>query len=144
MKYLLLLALFTSCVPATQQLPVKPQPAVYQAAQRDIHAAVLRVISDAPAVPSYNPGGANGYERAPSELWLLTSSDPARGLISARAESRASGFFGSNAEPDIHEVEVALSSVNEVQTRVSVSGTPQTERLAETIYAQLDAQFERP
>lgn len=135
--------ILTSCVPATEQLPVNPAPVTYQGSREEVYGSVLQIIADDPGVPSYNPGGIDGYERGPSGPWVIVSSNPVTGVVSARAESSASGFLGSNAEPDVHELEVRLSSVNEEppQTRVSVQGTPQAQGLAEAIHAQLEERF---
>ena len=147
MKHLNLYIIFglfvlTSCVPATEQLPVAPAPLSYQGAQEEVYDAVLQIISASPGVPAYNPGGLDGYERGPSGPWEITLSDSPRS-VSARAESRASGFLGSNAEPDVHEIDVRLSGAGERRTRVSVQGTPQAQGLAERIYAELDGAFGR-
>ena len=136
------LLIFTSCVPATEQLPIAPAPITYQGAREEVHETVVQTVVGSPGVPGYNPGGLDGYERAPSGPWEIVASDPPRS-VSARAESRASGFLGSNAEPDVHEIEVRLSEVGGVATQVSVQGTPQAQLLAETIYAQLDERFRR-
>ena len=132
----------SSCVPATEQLPVAPAPVSYEGAQEEVYETVLQTISDSPGVPSYNPGGLDGYERGPSGPWVLTSSNPPQS-VSAQTESSASGFLGSNAEPDVHEIDVRLSEIGEGQTRVSVQGTPQAQGLAEVIYARLDERFGR-
>ncbi len=136
------LLILTSCVPATEQLPVVPVPVTYRGAQEEVYETVLRTISASPGVPTYNPGGLDGYERAPSGPWVITSSSPPQS-VSAQAESSASGFLGSNAEPDVHEIDVRLSEAGERRTRVSIQGTPQAQRLAETIYAELDEEFEK-
>ena len=140
----ILLGLFvlTSCVPATEQLPVAPAPVFYQGAQEQVYEAVLQTISASPGVPAYNPGGIDGYERGPSGPWMITSSNPPQS-VSAQTESSASGFLGSNAEPDVHEIDVRLSGAGERGTRVSVQGTPQAQGLAERIYAELDEGFGR-
>ncbi len=140
------LILLTSCVPATEQLPVDPAPIIYQGSREEVYANVLQTIADDPGVPSYNPGGIDGYERGPSGPWVITASSPTTGVISAQAESSASGFLGSNAEPDVHELEVRLSSVSvePPQTQVSVQGTPQAQGLAEAIHTQLDERFGQP
>ena len=140
------LIFLASCVPATEQLPVDPAPVVYQGNKEEVYASVLQIVANDPGVPSYNPGGIDGYERAPSGPWVIVSSSPTTGVVSARAESSASGFLGSNAEPDVHELEVRLSSVSlePPQTQVSVQGTPQAQGLAEAIHAQLEERFGRP
>ena len=149
MKFNLLLGILiflASCVPATEQLPIDPTPVVYQGIKEEVYASVLQIIADDPGVPNYNPGGIDGYERGPSGPWVIVSSSPTTGVVSARAESSASGFLGSNAEPDVHELEVRLSSVSiePPQTEVSVEGTPQAQKLAGAIRAQLDERFGRP
>lgn len=139
------LTALTSCVPATEQLPVDPVPVTYAGTLAEVYASVLRTISDDPGVPSYNPGGMDGYERAPSGPWTLMQDSGTREVVSAQTTSSASGFLGSNAEPDVHEIDVRLSTVSEEppHTKVSVQGTPQAKGLAERIYAQLDERFER-
>lgn len=131
-----------SCVPATTQAPVAPAPVTYQGAREEVYERVLQTISESPGVPPYNPGGLDGYERGPSGPWMINASNPPQS-VSAQAESSASGFLGSNAEPDVHEIDVRLSGVGERRTRVSIRGTPQTQRLAEAIYVALDEGFER-
>ena len=143
--FILVLLVLTSCVPATEQLPVDPVPVTYKGTQAEVYASVLQTVSDDPGVPSYNPGGMDGYERAPSGPWTITQESGSNEGVSAQTTSSASGFLGSNAEPDVHEIDVRLSAVSEEppQTRVSVQGTPQAKGLAERIYAQLDERFER-
>ena len=144
--FLLILALLgtlTSCVPATEQLPTNPIPITYQGTRAEVYTVILEIISADPGVPSYNPGGMDGYERGPSGPWVITERDGANERISAQATSSASGFLGSNAEPDVHELDVTLSIVGEdpPRTRVSVQGTPQAKTLAQNIYTQLDERF---
>ena len=61
------------------------------------------------------------------------------GLIVAEARSRAAGFVGSDAPPDVHRlnVEVTPLSSDPPRTRVTARGTPFTgaflERLEETL-----------
>lgn len=143
--FILLSLALTSCVPATEQRPVDPVPVTYRGTQTEVYASVSQTVSNDPGVPSYNPGGMDGYERAPSGPWTITQDSGSNEVVSARATSSASGFLGSNAEPDVHEINVRLSVVSEEppQTRVSVQGTPQAEGLAERIYAQLDERFGR-
>ena len=136
------LFILTSCVPATEQRPVAPAPVTYQGAQEEVYESVLQTIAASPGVPAYNPGGIDGYERAPSGPWVIALNDPPQS-VSAQAESSASGFLGSNAEPDVHKIDVRLSGAGERRTRVSVQGTPQAQRLAERIYAELDEGFGR-
>ena len=142
---LALLGTLTSCVPATEQLPTSPVPVTYQGTRAEVYTVILEIISADPGVPSYNPGGLDGYERGPSGPWVITGRDGANERISARATSSASGFLGSNAEPDVHELDVVLSTLgeNSPQTRVSVQGTPQAKTLAQSIYVQLDERFRR-
>ena len=131
--------LLGSCAPAATD--ASSEPAVYAAPFDEVFNAILGIIAADPAVPAYSPGGVNNYRRGPSTPWLVTVSDREAGLIVAEARSRAAGFVGSSAPPDVHTVNVRLERVGEERTRVSARGTPYTRRFLDRLEAALAEQF---
>ena len=131
--------LLGSCAPAATD--ASSEPAVYAAPFDEVFNAILGIIAADPAVPAYSPGGVNNYRRGPSTPWLVTVSDREAGLIVAEARSRAAGFVGSSAPPDVHTVNVRLERVGEGRTRVSARGTPYTKRFLVRLEAALAEQF---
>ena len=129
--------LLSACAPTVQT--AQTAPAVYDAPSSAVFTAVLETIAADPGVAPYNPGGVNGYRRGASTPWLVTVSDREAGLIVAEARSRAAGFVGSDAPPDVHRINVEVTplSVGPPRTRVAARGTPFTraflERLEETL-----------
>ena len=136
---LALWAFLGGCAPAATD--ASSEPAVYAAPFDEVFNAILGIIAADPAVPAYSPGGVNNYRRGPSTPWLVTVSDREAGLIVAEARSRAAGFVGSSAPPDVHTVNVRLESVGEERTRVSARGTPYTKRFLVRLEAALAEQF---
>ena len=136
---LLLSALLGSCAPATTD--ASSEPALVAAPFDEVFNATLGIIAADPAVPAFSPGGVNNYRRGPSTPWLVTVSDREAGLIVAEARSRAAGFVGSSALPDVHTVNVRLESVGETRTRISARGTPYTRRFLGRLEAALIERF---
>ncbi len=131
--------LLSSCAPAVTD--ASSEPAVYAAPFDEVFNAVLDTVAADPAVPAYSPGGVNNYRRGPSTPWLVTVSDREAGLIVAEARSRAAGFVGSSAPPDVHTVNVRLERVGEERTRASARGTPYTKRFLARLGAALSERF---
>ena len=134
-----LLTLLSACAPAATD--VSSEPALYAAPFDAVFNATLEIIAADPAVPAYSPGGVNNYRRGPSTPWLVTVSDREAGLIVAEARSRAAGFVGSSAPPDVHTLNVRLERVGETRTQVSARGTPYTRRFLGRLEAALTKQF---
>jgi len=116
----------------------------YAAPYDNVFTAVLEAIAADPGLPPYNPGGVNGYRRGPSTPWLIVTSDRDAGLIVAEARSRAAGFVGSDAPPDVHQVNVLLQDAggSPPRTVVSVRGTPFTRPFLNRLALALSARFE--
>jgi len=141
--WLLLLALaLAACAPAASD--VRTAPVTYAASYETVFTAVVQFIAQDSGVPPYNPGGVNGYRRGPSTLWLIVASDRDAGLIVAEARSRAAGLVGSDAPPDVHQVNILLreSGTDPTRTQVSVRGTPFTRVFWNRLTLALAAQFE--
>lgn len=136
---LVLLVLLNGCAPAATD--ASSEPAVYAAPFDEVFNAVLDTVAADPAVPAYSPGGVNNYRRGPSTPWLVTVSDRGAGLIVAEARSRAAGYVGSSAPPDVHTVNVRLERVGATRTRVSARGTPYTKRFLARLGAALSERF---
>lgn len=137
--WLLLLAL-VSCTPAASE--VRSEAVTYAAPYEAVFTAVVRFIAQDSGIPPYNPGGVNGYRRGPSTPWLIVSSDRSAGLIVAEARSRAAGLVGSDAPPDVHQVNVLLQKTDRAYTQVAVRGTPFTRVFWHRLRLALAAQFE--
>lgn len=135
---LALSVLLSGCAPAATD--ASSEPAVYAAPFNEVFNASLEIIAADPAVPAYSPGGVNNYRRGPSTPWLVRVSDREAGLIVAEARSRAAGFVGSSAPPDVHTVNVRLERLGE-RTRVSARGTPYTKRFLGRLAAALAERF---
>lgn len=137
---LALLWLLAACAPATD---VRSGPTTYPAPFDAVYTAVLRFIAADSGIPPYNPGGVNGYRRGPSTPWLIVSSDREAGLIVAQARSRAAGFVGSDAPPDVHQLNVLLQDLGgePPRTAVSVRGTPHTRVFVNRLEAHLSKAF---
>lgn len=135
----LLLAL-VSCAPAASD--VRTEAVTYAAPYEAVFTAVVRFIAQDAGIPPYNPGGVNGYGRGPSTPWLVTASDRDAGLIVAEARSRAAGLVGSDAPPDVHQVNVLLIKTDRARTQVSVRGTPFTRVFWNRLTLALAAQFD--
>ena len=133
--------LLGGCAPAVQA--ARTTPAVYDAPSNTVFTAVLETIAADPGVAPYNPGGVNGYRRGASTPWLVTVSDREAGLIVAEARSRAAGFVGSDAPPDVHRINVEVTplSVGPPRTRVTARGTPFTRAFLERLEETLKTQF---
>ena len=133
--------LLGACAPAVQA--AQTAPAVYDAPFDTVFTTVLEVIAADPGVAPYNPGGVNGYRRGASTPWLVTVSDREAGLIVAEARSRAAGFVGSDAPPDVHRlnVEVTPLSSDPPRTRVTALGTPFTRAFLERLEQTLKTRF---
>ncbi len=130
-----------SCVPAVKD--IRTGPATYDAPYDEVFTAVLQAVAADSGVGSYNPGGVNGYRRGASTPWLVTTSDREAGLIVAEARSRAAGFVGSNAPPDVHRVNVQLSTTGSAsRTQVTARGTPFTRAFLERLEQTLRDNFE--
>lgn len=112
-----------ACAPAAAD--VRSGPFIYAAPYREVFTAVLQVVAADPGLPPYSPGGVNGYRRGASTPWLVVTSDRAAGLIAIESRSRAAGFVGSDAPPDVHQVNILLRAESRPpRTAVSVRGTP--------------------
>lgn len=129
-----------ACAPAASD--VRSEAVTYAAPYEAVFTAVVRFIAQDSGIPPYNPGGVNGYRRGPSTPWLVTSSDREAGLIVAEARSRAAGLVGSDAPPDVHQVNVLLQKTDPEHTQVSVRGTPLTRVFWNRLRLALAAQFE--
>lgn len=138
-----LLLTLGACAPATDE--ASTSPITYAGAYDEVFSAVLGLVSQDTGVPGYNPGGINGYWRAPSGPWLITSSDRAVGLIAAQARSQAAGFIGSSAEADVHSVNIFVRDQggDPPRTQVSVQGTARTRVLQNRLQIGLGERFER-
>ncbi len=141
-KAALLVALaLAACAPAVTG--VRSDPITYAAPYEDVFTAVLQVAAADPGLPPYSPGGVNGYRRGASTPWLVKSSDRGAGLIVLEARSRAAGFIGSDAPPDVHVVNVLLQAEGEPpRTVVSVRGTPFTRVFLNRLKLALDERFD--
>ena len=133
--------LLGACAPAVQN--AQTAPAVYPAPYNAVFTAVLEAVAADPGVGPYNPGGVNGYRRGPSTPWLVTVSDRQAGLIVAEARSRSAGLVGSDAPPDVHRVNVQLTSLGSEppRTRVMALGTPFTKSFLERLEQTLTTRF---
>ena len=130
-----------ACTPAATG--VKSGPDTYAAPYEDVFTAVLQVAAADPGLPPYRPGGVNGYRRGASTPWLVKSSDRSAGLIILEARSRAAGFVGSDAPPDVHVVNVLLQPETEPpRTVVSVRGTPFTRVFLNRLKLALGERFD--
>ncbi len=144
MNYLyagLLVLFLGSCAPTLKNAQITP--ATYAAPYDTVFTAVLQTIAADPGVGPYSPGGVNGYRRGASTPWLVTVSDREAGLIVAEAKSRAAGFVGSGAPPDVHRVNVQLTpeSSRPPRTRVTARGTPFTRAFLERLEQALQTRF---
>ena len=129
-----------ACAPAATG--VRSGPDTYAAPFEEVFTAVLGFAATDPGLPPYRPGGVNGYRRGASTPWLVTSSDRDAGLIVLEARSRAAGFVGSDAPPDVHVVNVLLQAEGEPpRTVVSVRGTPFTRVFLNRLKLTLGEQF---
>lgn len=130
-----------SCAPAAQD--AQTAPATYAAPYDEVFTAVLQILAADPGIAPYNPGGVNGYRRGASTPWLVTVSDREAGLIVAEARSRAAGFVGSDAPPDVHRVNVQVEaeSSDPPRTRFTARGTPFTRAFLERLEQALKARF---
>lgn len=131
-----------ACVPAATD--VRAGPTTYPAPYDVLFTAVLRFVAADSGIPPYNPGGVNGYRRGPSTPWLVVSSDREAGLIVAEARSSAAGFVGSDAPPDVHQLNIVLQDLGgePPRTAVSVRGTTHTRVFVNRLEAHLFAAFE--
>lgn len=131
-----------ACAPATTD--VRAGPTTYPAPYDALFTAVLQFVAADSGVPPYNPGGVNGYRRGPSTLWLVVSSDREAGLIVAEARSSAAGFVGSDAPPDVHQLNIVLQRLEgePPRTAVLVRGTPHTRVFLNRLEVHLLASFE--
>lgn len=135
----LVLTLLHGCAPAATD--AAGEPVVLRAPFDEVFNAVLRFTAADPGIPAYSPGGVNNYRRGPSTPWLVTVADRDAGLVVAEARSRAAGFVGSNAPPDVHTVNVRVERLTDNRTRVSARGTPLTERFLARLAAALAERF---
>lgn len=135
------LTLLSSCAPAVTD--ARGEPVVYAAPFDEVFNAALVAIAADPGIPPYSPGGVNNYRRGPSTPWLVRVGDREAGLIVAEARSRAAGFIGSDAPPDVHTVNVRFEALSEDRTRVSARGTPLTQRFLRRLEAALSERFAR-
>lgn len=135
------LLLLGACAPAADV--ARTPPAVYAGTFDEVFSAALQLVTQDPGVPAYNPGGINGYLRAPSGPWLVTSSDREAGLIAAQARSQAAGFIGSGAEPDVHSVNILVQALSSdpPRTQVTVQGTARTRVLQNRLQSGLNEHF---
>lgn len=141
-RFTVLTVLFLgSCAPAVQD--AQTAPATYAAPYEEVFTAVLQTLAADPGIAPYNPGGVNGYLRGASTPWLITVSDREAGLIVAEARSRAAGFVGSDAPPDVHRVNVQLGaeSSGPPRTRFTARGTPFTKTFLERLEQTLKTRF---
>ena len=136
-----LIVLLGACVPAVKY--AQTAPATYAAPYDEVFTAVLQIITADSGIGPYNPGGVNGYRRGASTPWLVTVSDRDAGLIVAEARSRAAGFVGSDAPPDVHRVNVQLEaeSGGPPRTRFTARGTPFTKTFLERLEQTLKTRF---
>lgn len=128
---LVTLLVLAACAPATSD--VRSSPVTVAAPYKEVFTAVVQFVAADPGIPPYNPGGVNGYRRGASTPWLVATSDREAGLIVAEARSRAAGFVGSDAPPDVHQVNILVQNLGGdvlagegPRTQVSVRGTPFT------------------
>ncbi len=130
-----------SCAPAVRD--AQTAPATYAAPYDEVFTAVLQTVAADPGVGPYNPGGVNGYRRGASTPWLVTVSDRGAGLVVAEARSKAAGFVGSDAPPDVHRINVQFEaqSVTPPKTRVTARGTPFTRNFLERLEQALKTRF---
>ncbi len=137
----LLVALaLAACTPAATGVQSGPIP--YAAPYEDVFTAVLLIAAADPGLPPYRPGGVDGYRRGPSTPWLVKSSDRSAGLVVLEARSRAAGFVGSDAPPDVHTVNVFLQAEGEPpRTDITVRGTPFTRVFLNRLKLALDERF---
>lgn len=138
---LLVTLLLGACAPAATD--VRSDPVTVAAPFEQVFTAALGFVTEDPGIPPYNPGGVNGYRRGPSTPWLVTTSDREAGLIVAEARSRAAGFVGSDAPPDVHQVNILVQDLGEdaPRTQVSVRGTPFTRVFVNRLQLALEARF---
>ena len=138
---LFLALLLGSCAPAVKD--AQTAPATYAAPYDAVFTAVLQFVAADPGIGPYNPGGVNGYRRGASTPWLVTVSDREAGLVVAEARSRAAGFVGSDAPPDVHRVNVRVEaeSSDPPRTRVTARGTPFTRAFLDRLEQTLKARF---
>ncbi len=136
-----LMLLLGSCAPAVKD--AQTAPATYAAPYEEVFTAVLQMVATDSGIAPYNPGGVNGYKRGASTPWLVTVSDRDAGLIVAEARSRAAGFIGSDAPPDVHRVNVQLEaeSSDPPRTRLTARGTPFTKTFLERLEQTLQTRF---
>lgn len=132
--------LLAACAPAATG--VQSGPVTYAAPYGEVFTAVLQFVAADPGLPPYDPGGVNGYRRGPSTPWLVVTSDRGAGLIVVEARSRAAGFVGSDAPPDVHTVNILLRPEDEPpRTTVSARGTPFTRVFLNRLKAALEKRF---
>lgn len=138
---LLSLLALSACAPATDE--ARTPPTVYTGSYDEVFSAVLELVSQDAGVPAYNPGGVNGFWRAASGPWLVTSSDREAGLIAAEARSRAASFIGSSAEPDVHYVNILMEALSDTPPRVQVAvqGTERSRILQNRLQRGLSERF---
>lgn len=131
-----------ACAPAATD--VRAGPTTYPAPYDALFTAVLQFVAADSGIPPYNPGGVNGYRRGPSTPWLVVVSDREAGLIVAEARSSAAGFVGSDAPPDVHQLNILLERLEgePPRTRVSVRGTRHTRVFVNRLEAHLTERFE--
>ena len=129
-----------ACAPAATD--VRSGPVTYAAPYKEVFTAILQFVAADPGLPPYNPGGVNGYRRGTSTPWLVVTSDRDAGLIVVEARSRAAGFVGSDAPPDVHTVNVLLQAEDEPpRTTVSARGTPFTRVFLNRLKVALERRF---
>jgi hypothetical protein len=140
----LLIPLFLgACAPAADV--AQTPPTTYAGPYDEVFSAALHLVTRDPGVPGYNPGGINGYWRAPSGPWLVTASDREAGLIAAQARSQAAGLIGSSAQPDVHSVNILVVplSADPPRTQVTVQGTARSRLLQNRLQRSLTERFGR-
>ena len=145
-RFSAILLVLAACAPAASD--VRSDPVTVAAPFEEVFTAVLRFVTDDPGLPPYNPGGVNGYRRGPSTPWLVLTSDREAGLIEAEARSRAAGFVGSDAPPDVHQVNILVQDLGRdasagegPRTQVSVRGTPFTRVFVNRLTLALSERF---
>ncbi|CAA9583112.1 MAG: hypothetical protein AVDCRST_MAG86-3120 [uncultured Truepera sp.] len=145
-RFSAILLVLAACTPAASD--VRSDPVTVAAPFEEVFTAALRFVTDDPGLPSYNPGGVNGYRRGPSTPWLVLTSDREAGLIVAEARSRAAGFVGSDAPPDVHQVNILVQALGGgasagegPRTQVSVRGTPFTRVFVNRLKLALGERF---
>ncbi|WMT55936.1 hypothetical protein [Truepera radiovictrix] len=143
MRLLGVLLALSACAPAADV--AQTPPTTYAGPYDAVFSATLQLVTQDPGVPGYNPGGINGYWRAPSGPWLVTSSDRQAGLIAAQARSQAAGFIGSGAAPDVHSVNILIVPLSEdpPRTQVTVQGTARSRLLQNRLQRALTERFGR-